>query len=49
VPLLYNDPEHWRKRAEDSRALPRMMSDPVGRELLAQVAHGGVPIGTEAT
>jgi hypothetical protein len=40
VPLLYNsDPEHWRKRAEDARALARFMSDPVAEEMLIEIAN----------
>jgi hypothetical protein len=27
VPHSYNDPEHWRKRAEESRARAEQMSD----------------------
>jgi hypothetical protein len=38
VPLLYNDAEHWRKRAEDARALARLMSDPVGKEAMLEIA-----------
>jgi CHASE3 domain sensor protein len=38
VPLLYNDPEHWRERAEDARALARLMSDPVGKEVMMEIA-----------
>jgi hypothetical protein len=39
VPLLYNDPEHWRKRAEDARALARLMSDWVGKEAMMEIAN----------
>jgi CHASE3 domain sensor protein len=38
MPLLYNDPEHWRKRAEDARALARLMSDPVGKQMMTEIA-----------
>jgi hypothetical protein len=38
VPMLYNDPEHWRKRAEDARALARLMSDPIGKEAMMEIA-----------
>ena len=37
--LLYNDPEHWRQRAEGLRALARMMSDRAGREALIDIAQ----------
>jgi hypothetical protein len=39
VSLLYNDPEHWRQRAEDLRVLARMMSDRAGREALMDIAQ----------
>jgi hypothetical protein len=40
VPLLYSsDPEHWQKRAEDTRALARFMSDPVAEEMLIEIAN----------
>jgi hypothetical protein len=38
MPLLYNDPEHWRKRAEDARSLARLMSDRVGKETMMEIA-----------
>jgi hypothetical protein len=36
--LSRSDPEHWRKRAEDARALARLMSDPVGKEAMMEIA-----------
>jgi hypothetical protein len=38
VPLLYNDPEHWRKRAEEARELARKMTDPEGRDSMLEIA-----------
>jgi hypothetical protein len=36
VPLLYNDPEHWRKRADEAREIAGKMTDPKGKaEMLA--------------
>jgi hypothetical protein len=32
MPLIHNDPEHWRKRAEEARKLANEMTDPVGQE-----------------
>ena len=36
--MLYNNPEHWRKRAEDARSLAHLMSDPVGKETMMEIA-----------
>jgi uncharacterized protein YjbJ (UPF0337 family) len=37
--LAHSDPEHWRKRAEDARALTRLMSDPVSKEAMIEIAN----------
>jgi hypothetical protein len=39
MPLLYNDPEHWRKRAEDAREIARKMDDPKGKEAMLAIAE----------
>jgi len=39
VPPLYNDPEHWRQRAEEARELSRKMTDPVGKQQMLGVAE----------
>jgi uncharacterized protein YjbJ (UPF0337 family) len=36
--LSHTDPEHWRKRAEDARALARLMADAVGKEAMMEIA-----------
>jgi hypothetical protein len=36
--LSHSNPEHWRKRAEDARVLARLMSDPVGKEAMMEIA-----------
>jgi hypothetical protein len=38
VPLLYNDPEHWRQRAEEARELARNMTDPHGKQAMLDIA-----------
>src|SRR5215469_7890620 len=38
VPLLNNNPERWRKRAEEARALARQMTDFIGEQEMMEVA-----------
>ena len=38
MPLLYNDPEHWRQRAEEAREIARKMADLKGREAMLAIA-----------
>jgi hypothetical protein len=37
--LSHSDPEHWRRRAEDARVLARLMTDPVGKEAMIEIAN----------
>jgi predicted Rossmann-fold nucleotide-binding protein len=39
MPLLHNDPEHWRKRAAEARELAAKMTDHVGKENMMAVAE----------
>jgi hypothetical protein len=39
VPLLYNDPEHWRERAAEARALAEKMTDGVGKRAMIEIAE----------
>jgi hypothetical protein len=39
VPLLYNDPEHWRERAAEARALAEKMTDTVGKRAMIEIAE----------
>jgi hypothetical protein len=39
VPLLYNDPEHWRERASAARALAEQMTDPEGRQAMIEISQ----------
>ena len=34
-----NDPEHWRKRAEEMRTLATSMKDPINKEMMLRVAN----------
>jgi hypothetical protein len=38
VPLLYNDPEHWRKRADEAREIAGKMTDPKGKGDMLAIA-----------
>jgi hypothetical protein len=38
MPLMYNDPEHWRKRAEEARQIAEQMTDAVGKKAMLQIA-----------
>jgi hypothetical protein len=39
VPLLHNDPGHWRKRATEARALAEQMTDAVGKKAMIEIAE----------
>jgi hypothetical protein len=39
VPLLYNDPEHWRERAMEARALAEKMTDVLGKNAMMEIAE----------
>jgi hypothetical protein len=39
MPLIFNDPEHWKARANEARALAQQMTDPVGRERMLEIAE----------
>lgn len=39
MPLLYNDPEHWRTRAAEARAVAEKMTDAAGREAMTEIAE----------
>ena len=34
----FNDPQHWRERAEESRALAEQMQDEVSRTMMLKIA-----------
>jgi hypothetical protein len=37
-PPLINDPEHWRKRADDARSLANDMKDEISKQMMLQIA-----------
>jgi hypothetical protein len=37
-PSIANDPEHWRKRAEDMRMLAKEIKDPLSKETMLRIA-----------
>jgi hypothetical protein len=37
--VAYNDPEHWRKRAKEARALAEKMTDAVSKKAMMEVAE----------
>jgi hypothetical protein len=39
VPSLHNDPERWRKRAKEVRALAEKMTDAVSKKAMMEVAE----------
>jgi hypothetical protein len=39
MPLVHNDPQHWRDRASEARALAKKMSDPEGQEAMMKIAE----------
>jgi hypothetical protein len=38
MPPLYNDPEHWRKRADEARDIAWKMTDPEGKAAMLEIA-----------
>jgi hypothetical protein len=39
MPLIYNDPEHWRQRAAEARKLANDMTDAVAKRAMLEVAE----------
>jgi hypothetical protein len=39
MPLVFNDPEHWRTRALEARALADKMADTEGRSRMISIAQ----------
>ena len=37
-PPFINDPEHWRKRAEEARTLAEQMQDPQSKQAMLRIA-----------
>jgi hypothetical protein len=37
-PPFINDPEHWRQRAEEARALAEQMQDPQSKQAMLRIA-----------
>ena len=38
MPFFVNDPKHWQERAEESRTLAEMLTDPAARIQMFEVA-----------
>lgn len=45
---IRNNPEHWRRRAEESRRLAEEVDDPVAKEMLLEVAKSYEQLATLA-
>ena len=41
----FNDPDHWRHRAEETRILAQQMSDETAKKLMLRIAGDCEPIG----
>ena len=39
MPLVHNDPEHWRQRAAEARALAEKMTDSEGKKFMMEIAE----------
>jgi hypothetical protein len=37
--ILIDDPEHWRQRAKESRALADQLDDPTAKQTLLEIAQ----------
>jgi hypothetical protein len=49
MPLVFNDPAHWRARALEARALADKMTDAVGRSRMISIAQEYDLIADRAT
>ena len=49
MPSLHNDPEHWRKRAKEARALAEKMTDAVSKKAMMEVAEKYDEVAARAT
>lgn len=38
MPLKFGTPEHWRKRAEEARAMAQQIEDPVAKREMLEIA-----------
>jgi hypothetical protein len=43
-----NDPEHWRQRAEEARAIADQMNDPQAKEAMLKIAEDYERLGERA-
>ena len=48
-PHFINEPEHWRKRAEEARTLAGQMSDPQSKQAMLRIATDYGWRGTEVS
>jgi len=44
----FNDPEHWRRRAEESRVLAEMMNDEKAKKIMLGIAEDYEKLATRA-
>jgi hypothetical protein len=47
-PHFINEPEHWRKRAEEARTLAGQMSDPQSKQAMLRIATDYDHLATRA-
>ena len=45
----FSDPEHWRKRAEESRVLAEQMNDETAKKIMLGIADDYEKLATRAT
>ena len=43
-----NDPEHWRRRAEESRVLAEQMNDETAKQVMLRIADDYVELAVRA-
>jgi hypothetical protein len=47
-PHIFNDPKHWRQRAEEARALAEQMPDIESKEAMLRIARDYERLGQQA-
>jgi hypothetical protein len=45
-PSIFDDPEHWHERAEETRRIANQLSDPASKEAMLRIAFANADAGS---